>query len=388
MNFANIEHPRHRLHEGIFVTSVEELNDTHLELPCTPNLPYDIVVSCLSSFYTVERLFGDWIDFDNLGYGLYQQTTFPGFFLAIKSFLAQGRTVYIIVPQRAPAVSEFVHYNLHYIEIPEFYGIYNRIFSSYYKNFITNKKPTKKFTMINKRLRPSRLYSFAKCVELEILDKGIISLLSHGDGNMTHFDSAKFNNFIDILDNHSLETKSISENTLQQVKNLVPYSNNPLTEITDNFMATGGWLPDEELFSNSFVDVIHETHDGLPTGSQIFTEKTMRSIYLGKPFLLIGSAGSLQELHKLGFKTFSDFWDESYDFHPNLFDRQDLIFEQLIKLCNTSDKELQEIISKMQPVLKHNQARLTQLSIELDNKVARIDQYINTRRETLRADWH
>lgn len=377
----NIKHPRHQLHERIYITSVEELNHKYLNSEITPDLPYDIVVSCLSSFYTVERLFGDWVDFENTGHGLYTKQQFPGFFLAVQSFLAQHRSVYIVIPQKAPVNPAFVHRHLHFIEIPEFYGIYHRIFSNYYQNSQPTPRLEKKFTMLNKRLRPSRLYSFSKCIEHNILNKGIVTLLAHGIGNKNKFDQSILNHHLELI--KSTQSHKISQQTLNQVKELVPYCNSPYAEITDDFMSTGGWLPDKRLFSNSFVDVLHETHDDLPAGHQIFTEKTMRSLYLGRPFLLVGSAGSLQELHKLGFKTFSDFWDESYDYDPGLFSRQDLIFEQLIEICTCTLPYLEKIKKQMQPILAHNQARLEQLSNELDGKIASIDRYINTKRETL-----
>jgi hypothetical protein len=43
------------------------------------------------------------------------------------------------------------------------------------------------------------------------------------------------------------------------------------------------------------------------------TEKSLRPIACGQPFILAGTHGSLEYLRKYGFKTFSDVWDESYD---------------------------------------------------------------------------
>jgi predicted XRE-type DNA-binding protein len=43
------------------------------------------------------------------------------------------------------------------------------------------------------------------------------------------------------------------------------------------------------------------------------TEKSLRPIACGQPFILAGTHGSLEYLRSYGFKTFSDIWDESYD---------------------------------------------------------------------------
>ena len=43
------------------------------------------------------------------------------------------------------------------------------------------------------------------------------------------------------------------------------------------------------------------------------TEKSLRPIACGQPFILAGTHGSLEYLRSYGFKTFADVWDESYD---------------------------------------------------------------------------
>ena len=43
------------------------------------------------------------------------------------------------------------------------------------------------------------------------------------------------------------------------------------------------------------------------------TEKSLRPIACGQPFILAGTQGSLEYLRSYGFKTFADIWDESYD---------------------------------------------------------------------------
>lgn len=43
------------------------------------------------------------------------------------------------------------------------------------------------------------------------------------------------------------------------------------------------------------------------------TEKSLRPIAVGQPFILAATHGSLKYLHRYGFKTFGDIWDETYD---------------------------------------------------------------------------
>ncbi len=67
--------------------------------------------------------------------------------------------------------------------------------------------------------------------------------------------------------------------------------------------------------SESMVDVVCDTlmmSTDLTPDYQV-TEKPFRSICLFKPMLYLGQPGGLQYLRDLGFKTFGDHWDESYD---------------------------------------------------------------------------
>ena len=43
------------------------------------------------------------------------------------------------------------------------------------------------------------------------------------------------------------------------------------------------------------------------------TEKSLRPIACGQPFILAGTQGSLEYLRSYGFKTFGNIWDETYD---------------------------------------------------------------------------
>ena len=55
------------------------------------------------------------------------------------------------------------------------------------------------------------------------------------------------------------------------------------------------------------------------------TEKVLRPIACGQPFILAGTHGSLQYLKEYGFKTFDQVWDESYDQETNAQDRLNAI---------------------------------------------------------------
>ena len=71
----------------------------------------------------------------------------------------------------------------------------------------------------------------------------------------------------------------------------------------------------QQNFLTSRFSIITESQYSEPRG--IISEKTFNAIVALHPFVIIGSAGSLKEVQRLGFKTFPEYFDESYDAYPN-----------------------------------------------------------------------
>ena len=68
---------------------------------------------------------------------------------------------------------------------------------------------------------------------------------------------------------------------------------------------------DIEDYESSDVEVVLETL--FDDGRLHLTEKSLRPIAVGQPFILAGTSASLEYLRSYGFKTFDTVWDESYD---------------------------------------------------------------------------
>jgi hypothetical protein len=84
-----------------------------------------------------------------------------------------------------------------------------------------------------------------------------------------------------------------------------------------------------DVYNDSLVHIISETNFFSPIVHM--TEKTLKPVVYLQPFIMLGSANSLRCLRELGFKTFSDFWDESYDVEIDSV----LRLKKIIKLCET-----------------------------------------------------
>lgn len=114
-----------------------------------------------------------------------------------------------------------------------------------------------------------------------------------------------------------------------------------------------------KFYNSLFVDVVCETYF---TGKSFFpTEKTSRPIKAKTPFIVFGPTGYLSNLKKLGFKTFSDYWDEGYDDYSGIH-RAKLIEELLGRLSLLSVNDLQVMYNSMESILKHNEEVLSSLT--------------------------
>jgi hypothetical protein len=84
------------------------------------------------------------------------------------------------------------------------------------------------------------------------------------------------------------------------------------------------------------------------------TEKIFKPIVLRMPFILAGCANNLAYLRSYGFKTFSDFWDESYDSETDPVKRIEAIAKILKTISSLSQDQQKQMLMDMRPVLNHN----------------------------------
>ena len=109
-------------------------------------------------------------------------------------------------------------------------------------------------------------------------------------------------------------------------------------------------------FYNQFdIEIVGETYN---RGTTFFpTEKTVRPISAQKPFVVYGPQYFLERLKDMGFRTWNNIWDESYDQYQGPT-RWQAMFET-IKYIVSQD----QTIIKMQAaeVATHNRLVLTEL---------------------------
>jgi len=115
-----------------------------------------------------------------------------------------------------------------------------------------------------------------------------------------------------------------------------------------------------DLYKGVFCPVVNECDFPDPTAN--ISEKTLLPIKCRKPFVLVGQPGSLEYARKLGFKTFDDFWDESYDQEPNHEQRFIKVLRVIEYIDSFAIEQLREMYTKMLPIIEHNYDNLQRLA--------------------------
>jgi len=122
----------------------------------------------------------------------------------------------------------------------------------------------------------------------------------------------------------------------------------------DDFYGNDWSFGQPDFYNNSFASVVNETYIN-QNWDPFFTEKIFKPLAYGHPFLVFSSAGALRLLRDLGFETFGDVFDESYDDIESPQRRFEHILRQVQGFCERPLGELQEIFQGLLPRLQHNQ---------------------------------
>lgn len=110
-------------------------------------------------------------------------------------------------------------------------------------------------------------------------------------------------------------------------------------------------LPVVEIKS-AFCTVVNECTFAWPYAH--LSEKILMPVKVFRPFLLFAPAYSLEYFKKLGFKTFSKWFDESYDNATNHVERMSKLMTEINKVNNYTYNQCKTILDDMQDVLEHN----------------------------------
>jgi hypothetical protein len=205
--------------------------------------------------------------------------------------------------------------------------------------------PEKLFLSWNRRYRNHRLILALSMESLNLIDRAYISF---SDVNIERQTST----FEQSISYHVLENwhTQISQETINNFAARLPLNIDNETDI--NQMCEDRGNVSRPYYQNSLVSLITETNFDNPEVT--LTEKSYKPIKEKHPFIIVGVNGALRGLHRAGFKTFSDFWDESYDNIEHPGQRMQAI-KNIIEYISTWDNnKILDFKRRVKPILEHN----------------------------------
>jgi hypothetical protein len=108
-----------------------------------------------------------------------------------------------------------------------------------------------------------------------------------------------------------------------------------------------------DAYKNSYLYICTETFTHGEHKS--LTEKVFKPIVNLQPFVLIAYPKALELLRNLGFKTFSNFIDESYDDEVDEVKRIHMVYNEIQRISNFTHEEIHEWYWGMKDILEYNQ---------------------------------
>jgi len=178
---------------------------------------------------------------------------------------------------------------------------------------------SKYFLTLNNSLKKSRLELYNFLDKNKLMDKGFCSFL--GGGGMGNFPRKMNIDFDRCL-------------------------------IDDNYGISSPEAINFPFYFNSYFNIVTEAtfRDGHEVG---FSEKIWKPIIGLQPFFLVGDRQSLAVLKKFGFKTFSNWVDESYD-ELNFDERIGVIFNECKRMSNLDLSEINDWYWEMEDIFLYN----------------------------------
>lgn len=160
---------------------------------------------------------------------------------------------------------------------------------------------------------------------------------------------------LDLDSLNELWIKQISSPFLQEVNDVVltDVDSKLIRKDTISFHSNDSSGPhNNNFYSNFAINIV--TEPVFDYSDSFFTEKTWTAISSKTAIIMFGPKGNLAMLRSLGFKTFNNFWDESYDDIDDPEQRFIAVCRVILEINKLSLAEVKELYQKMEPILEHN----------------------------------
>ena len=114
------------------------------------------------------------------------------------------------------------------------------------------------------------------------------------------------------------------------------------------------------------IDLIKDTYFCVGVETQVnsdegnfgnFSEKVMIG-WITQPTIIVGTAGIISHLKSLGFESYSEMFDESYDDILDTDKRLNKVMSEVERICKLNEDDLKSIYKDLLPKVVHNQQKI------------------------------
>lgn len=221
--------------------------------------------------------------------------------------------------------------------------------------------PRKKtFLCFNRRYNDHRLMLYLAIVQRGLIDQCYYSMdKTQPEATRTFVENCKY--LISRFPDMGLNSTDVlaADKLLPLILDNSNFSQYPMENSVD---------PVKHLYDNSLVNIVTETY--FFNNIIHITEKTYKPIAFMQPFILLGAARSLQHVKDMGFKTFGEFWDETYDLELDNKQRFNKIMAVIESIANWTEEQRIEFTVRVKDIVDYNVNHLnTMQDIEIENLV-------------------
>jgi len=226
------------------------------------------------------------------------------------------------------------------------------------KIFTKQNKPYK-FLFLNGRCRPHRRYLMERLKQLGVLDSSLWTMLDSKPLPQNYYQ------LFDDAGNDVIATPSPIRHLPRK------YEVDRYRDSRIDTILIGRTMIKQELFKQEWGEIYLtpepyvDTYFSLVSETITYesnysfrTEKIAKPLAMGHPFIVAANQGFYRDLRNIGFQTFSDLIDESFDTIEDAQQRMNRIVEVVDDLCQ---QDLDSFVKGCENACKYNQQRLREI---------------------------
>ena len=227
----------------------------------------------------------------------------------------------IITDGKLGSVIETILKKCNIVDLPPYYS---GVTFQFHLSTIKTHDPSKDYfcLMHDKPMRDHRPAMFRKLTEKSLLENGLCNF--NKEINLDDFENAYGDDY----------KKTIPNDGSRQTFPIMTYYDQTSLELVV-----------ETLGRNGDTDIFYPT------------EKTFKPIAMNHPFMILAPRDHLKNIRDMGFKTFGEHWDESYDQDDDMYGRCESIASNILSLKG----KFKDIYKDTKDIREHNLIHLADL---------------------------